>query len=115
MLTFGAHLVGHVIASVLLQKSFARHSYVLPILIIRSFGFPLRLGNRQMPIIGQVTMKSPLMAFVNLLSLQGFLYQSCVLLLSSWSFVGIASCYYTVDYNIFPRPLHHGSLICGRM
>lgn len=69
MLTFGAHLGGNVMTSVLLQKSFSCHSCVLPILIIRSFSFPLRLGNRQMPIIGQISMKSPLIGFVNLLSL----------------------------------------------
>lgn len=40
MLTCGAHLVGSVSASVLLQKSFACHPCVVPILIIRSFGFP---------------------------------------------------------------------------
>lgn len=40
MLTFGAHLVGSVSASVLLQKSFACHPYVVPALIIRSFEFP---------------------------------------------------------------------------
>lgn len=39
VLTFGAHLVGNVSASVLLQKSFACHPYVVPVLIIRSFGF----------------------------------------------------------------------------
>lgn len=35
MLTFGAHLVGSVSASVLLQKSFACYPYVVPVLIIK--------------------------------------------------------------------------------
>lgn len=100
MLIFGAHLVGRVSASVLLEKSFACHSYVVPILIIRSFGSPLRFGNRQMPIIGQVTMESPLIAFVHFPSLK----KSCVLSLSSRSPVGKASCDYTGNYNILPAP-----------
>lgn len=40
VLTFGAHLVGNVSASVLLQKTFACHPYVVPILTIKSCGFP---------------------------------------------------------------------------
>lgn len=46
MLTFGAHLVDNVIASVLLQKSFACHSSVVLIIKIGSSRFPLRLDNR---------------------------------------------------------------------
>lgn len=92
MLMFGAHEADNVVASVLFQESFACHSGVVPLLTIGTSRFPLILGNRSLPIICQITVKLPLIAFINLMCLYRVLYINFTRLSSSsWSSLVIAS------------------------